>query len=103
MSSPNEPKFITSRTIKEMGEHYTDIWVDILKCGDRIYPDTDLGKGTLGGLMGKILGPAYDKVQRGCRDALQDGAIASLGIREGLGTCASNWRMAEEASIVEYR
>lgn len=103
MASPQEPKFITSRTIKEMGEHYNDIWSDILSCGDRVYPDTELGEGTLGALMGQILGPAYNKAQMGCHDALQDGALASLGIRGALSACAGNWRRAEEASIVDYR
>ncbi|WP_433431322.1 hypothetical protein [Nonomuraea sp. CA-141351] len=84
-----------------MSEHYRDIWVDFRRSADRIW-DTDLGD-ALGVLLAERVVGIYGKAQRGCEDALRDGTIASLGISEGLTTCAGNWRAAEQASIVEYR
>ncbi|MET7328063.1 hypothetical protein [Nonomuraea sp. NPDC005650] len=101
MSTQQETRVITSRVIAAMGERYGDVWSGFMKSGDRVY-DTDLD-GALGTLMGRVLGPAYETAQRGCQEALQGGAIASLGISDSLSVCAANWRTAERASIVEYR
>ncbi|MFI6733172.1 hypothetical protein ACIBI9_09595 [Nonomuraea sp. NPDC050451] len=102
MSTPQETRVITSRVIAAMSERYNDVWSGFMKSGDHAY-DTDLGDGTLGMILGRILGPAYETAQRGCTEALRGGAIASRGISDSLSTCAANWRTAEQASIVEYR
>ncbi|MGW6495338.1 hypothetical protein [Nonomuraea angiospora] len=102
MSTPQETRVITSHVITAMGERYNDVWAAFMKTGDRVY-DTDLGDGTLGTILARVLGPAYETAQRGCTEALRGGAIASRGISDSLSTCAGNWRRAEEASIVEYR
>ncbi|MGP3912073.1 hypothetical protein [Nonomuraea sp. 10N515B] len=101
MSSPQDTRFITSRTIDTMSEHYKDIWDDFKRSADRAW-DTDLIE-AFGEMFREILSQTYYKAQMGCQDALRDGAIASQGISEGLATCAHNWRTAEQASIVDYR
>ncbi|MGW4959343.1 hypothetical protein ACWEPL_19125 [Nonomuraea sp. NPDC004186] len=101
MSTPQETRVITSSVIAAMSERYDDVWAGLMKTGDRVY-DTDLGDGTLGTILARILGPAYETAQRGCTEALRGGAIASRGITDSLATCAGNWRRAEQASIVEY-
>ncbi|MFF4617902.1 hypothetical protein [Nonomuraea jabiensis] len=102
MSTQQETRVITSRVITAMGERYNDVWAAFMKSGDRVY-DTDLGDGTLGTILGRVLGLPYETAQRGCAETLRGGAIASRGISDSLATCAANWRTAEQASIVEYR
>jgi hypothetical protein len=102
MSSPQETRFITSRTITTMGEHYADIMAGFFQCRDRLKA-TALDDGALGIILSRYLGPAYETARIGCDDALHDGGVASVGIHDGLDACAHNWRVAEQASIVEYR
>ncbi|MET7336102.1 hypothetical protein [Nonomuraea sp. NPDC005650] len=100
MSTPQETRFITYRTINKMSENYEDISGDFLN-------STGLAGGTgLGGALGMWFQEAermYSRVQKGCQDALSDGVKASDGISAALVTCARNWRAAEEAGMVDHR
>ncbi|MEV4113742.1 hypothetical protein [Nonomuraea sp. NPDC049695] len=102
MSTSQETKVITSVVIDNISERYSDVWGGFLQSGERAY-DVDIDDGSLGTIMSRVIGPAYETAWRGFRQALDDGSIAAHGISEALSTCAANWRAAEQASIVEYR
>jgi hypothetical protein len=102
MSPSDETKVITSVVINKMSESYNDVWGGFLRSGERVY-DVALDDGTLGTILARLIGPAYETGWRGCTEALADGAIAAQGISGALSTCAANWRAAEEASMVRYR
>jgi hypothetical protein len=103
MSSQEEARFITSKTIYAMSGHYSDIWDDFLLSKKRVWLEADLDDATFGVTLSKIFKSAYDKAYEGCIDALDDGREAAGDMSGALSTCARNWVRAEQASTVTYR
>jgi hypothetical protein len=103
MSSQEEARFITSKTIYAMSEQYSNIWDGFLLSKKHVWLAADLEDATFGKTLSAIFKSAYDKAYEGCIGALDDGRGAADDMSGALSICARNWHRAEQESTVKYR